>query len=220
MKKFKFFAAVLMVSVMLVATGCADGCFPDAGGLAKPEKPIIYLYPEAAKRVTVELPDVEKLLYTYPKYESAWEVTAQPNGDLTDLKTGRSLYALYYESTGVNGFNMQEGFVIEGKDTITFLEEKLAVLGLNEREANEFVIYWLPRLESNRYNYIRFQTYEEIESNMRLKITPVPDTLIRVMMEFKPLNQKIEVTEQVLTPASPRVGFVAVEWGGTEIISV
>ena len=43
-------------------------------------------------------------------------------------------------------------------------EEKLAILGLNEREAEEFIIYWLPKLESNKYNYIRFATEEEIRN--------------------------------------------------------
>ena len=40
--------------------------------------------------------------------------------------------------------NIKEGFIVKGKDTITFLKEKLAQLGLNEREANEFIIYSLP----------------------------------------------------------------------------
>lgn len=63
---------------------------------------------------------------------------------------------------------------------------------------------------------IRFQTKEEIEENMPLEINPNPDTVIRVMMEFKVLDEKIEVTEQKLeTPK--REGFVEVEWGGTEI---
>jgi hypothetical protein len=111
---------------------------------------------------------------------------------------------------------MSEGFVIKGEDTIAFLEEKLAMLGLSEREANEFIIYWLPKLEDNKYNFIRFETMEEINDNMPLDITPAPDTIIRVMMEFKGLNNKIDVKEQKIeTPQ--RNGFVVVEWGGTEI---
>ena len=51
---------------------------------------------------------------------------------------------------------------------------------------------------------------------MPLKINPNPDTIIRVLMDFKGLEDKIEVKEQQLEPVS-RKGFVAVEWGGTEI---
>ena len=65
------------------------------------------------------------------------------------------------------------------------MEEKLAVLGLNYKESEEFIVYWLPKLEKNKYNYIRFQTMDEINRTMELDIDPKPDTLIRVMMKFK-----------------------------------
>ena len=57
---------------------------------------------------------------------------------------------------------------------------------------------------------------EEINKNMPLEITPTPDTVIRIVMEFKGLEKEIEVKEQKLeTPQ--RNGFTVVEWGGTEI---
>ena len=96
------------------------------------------------------------------------------------------------------------------------MEDKLAILGLNEKEAEEFIVYWLPRLQENKYNYIRFATMEEINANMPLTFSTEPDTLIRVLMTYKGLNKPIDVQEQKLeTPK--RSGFVAVEWGGTEI---
>lgn len=180
------------------------------------KKPIIYLYPTEETNVSVKLGNSENLEYTYPKYENSWNVIAKPNGDLTDLKTNRSLYALYWEGKNTIEPNMNEGFIVKGEDTISFLEEKLAILGLNEREANEFIIYWLPKLESNKYSFIRFQTMQEINENMPLEITPTPDTIIRVTMEFKALENQIEVKEQTLTTPE-RKGFVVVEWGGTEI---
>ena len=90
------------------------------------------------------------------------------------------------------------------------------MLGLNYKERQEFIIYWLPRLESNNYTYIRFLNREEIEELMPLKFSKTPDTLIRVMMAFKTLDEKIDVKEQKLTPIL-RSGFTVVEWGGTEI---
>ena len=180
------------------------------------DKPIIYLYPEKEQEVTVKLGHPEKLTCTYPKYKDSWNVIAKPNGDLIDLETNRNLYALYWEGKNTIPANMKEGFVVKGEDSIEFLEEKLAILGLTEREAEEFIIYWLPKLEKNKYNFIRFQTIEEINENMPLDISPRPDTIIRVMMEFKGLNTLIEVKEQELVTPE-RKGFVAVEWGGTEV---
>ena len=113
--------------------------------------------------------------------------------------------------------NPKEGFVVAGKDTISFLEEKLDQLGLTEREAEEFIVYWLPKLESAKYNLIRFQTLAEQNKNMPLNITPAPKTLIRVMMEYKNLDKPIQVKEQVLPSKPRRNGFTVVEWGGTEI---
>lgn len=89
-------------------------------------------------------------------------------------------------------------------------------IGLTEREAEEFIVYWLPKLESNKYNYIRFATLDEINKNMPLEINPNPDTIIRVLMTFKGLENPINVQEQQLETPN-RTGFVAVEWGGTEI---
>ena len=182
----------------------------------KIDKPIIYLYPTEETQVSVKVGNPENLTHTYPKYENGWNVIAKPNGELKDIKTGRNLYALYWEGINTAKPNMNEGFIAKGEDTISFLEEKLAILGLNEREAEEFIVYWLPKLESNKYNFIRFETMEEINESMPLKITPTPDTIIRVIMEFKGIDEPFKVQEQKLeTPV--RDGFTVVEWGGTEI---
>ena len=180
-------------------------------------KPIIYLYPTFEQKVTVELGRPEKLTHTYPKYNEPWEVIAKPNGDLTDLKSGRSLYALYWEGLNTSAKDsIDEGFCIKGEEVASFLEEKLAILGLNDRESEEFIIYWLPKMESNKYNLIRFETIDEINNSMPLNINPKPDTLIRVLMEFKGVDSYKEIPEQKLE-TQERKGFVAVEWGGTEI---
>lgn len=181
------------------------------------DKPIIYLYPTKDTEVSVKLLKAENLTCFYPKYKNEWKVLAKSNGILKDLTTDRQLYSLYYESKSDIEFNIEkEGFIVKGEDVSAFLEEKLAILGLTEREVEEFIIYWLPKLQENKYNYIRFATMEEIESNMPLEINPNPDTTIRVLMTFKGLNSPIDIEEQELTTPE-RTGFVAVEWGGTEI---
>ena len=181
------------------------------------DKPIIYLYPTEDTEVSVKLSNADSLTCSYPKYENGWKVIAKPNGELRDLNTDRELYALYYENESNVEFKVEkDGFVVKGEDSASFLEEKLAKLGLTEKEAEEFIVYWLPKMEANKYNYIRFATPEEIEKNMALEINPNPDTTIRVLMTFKGLENPIEVEEQELVTPE-RVGFVAVEWGGTEI---
>jgi len=185
---------------------------------ASTDKPVIYLYPEETTKVSVKLGRSDKLTCSYPKYEEkGWNVKAEPSGKLTDLDTERELYCLYWEGLNTNETNMKEGFVVKGEDTIEFLEEKLEILGLNEKEAQEFIIYWLPQMEDNKYNYIRFETIEEINKNMPLEITPIPDNVIRINMQWKALDKYIEIKEQLLQKAPARTGFTVVEWGGTKL---
>lgn len=179
-------------------------------------KPIIYLYPQEEIQLTVKLGKEENITCSYPEYNNGWNVIAKPDGTLVDTKTGRNLYSLYWEGIHSEKCNSTEGFVVKGSDTIKFLEEKLSILGLNELEAEEFIVYWLPKLQENEYNYIRFATLDEINNNMPLELSVEPDTMIRVLMQYKPLNEYVEVKEQEL--ATPeRKGFTVVEWGGTEI---
>lgn len=181
------------------------------------DKPIIYLYPEEEQLVEVKLLKEQNITVSYPKYNNSWQVIAKPNGDLKDIKTNRNLYGLYYEAkNNESKINLEEGFCIKRENIVSFLEEKLSILGLNEREANEFIIYWLPRLEKNEYNYIRFASISEIDKIMPLEVSPQPDTIIRILMEFKGLNKEIKVKEQELSKVN-RNGFVLVEWGGTEL---
>ena len=128
----------------------------------------------------------------------------------------KKLYALYWEGKRDIDIPMNDGFIVKGEDSSRFLEEKLAILGLNEKEAEEFIIYWLPKLEANKYNLIRFEIMEEIEQNMPLTISKTPDTLARVWMQFKGIETSIEIPEQHLEYHN-RIGFTVVEWGGTEV---
>lgn len=179
-------------------------------------KPIIYLYPQETTELSVELGNPEKITCSYPKYKEEWKVIAELDGTLTDIETQRKLYALYWEGKEMPQPEMTEGFIAKGEDTIEFLEEKLEILGLSEREAEEFIIYWLPKMQNNKYNYIRFATMEEINEYMPLELSVQPDSIIRVLMQFKAIDEYIEIPKQELeTPK--REGFVVVEWGGSEI---
>ena len=181
------------------------------------DKPIIYIYPTKSINVSIILGNPQYISHSYPKYTNGWNVTANPDGTLIDNSTGRKLYALYWEGKSLpKDTSMNEGFCIKGEDTIKFLEEKLEILGLNERETEEFIIYWLPKMENNNYNYIRFETIEEQNQAMPLNITPKPDSLIRIMMDWKALDSKITLKEQILK-SPKREGYTVVEWGGSEL---
>ena len=180
------------------------------------KKPIIYLYPEKETEITIKLGKPNNITSSYPIYNNGWTVIANPDGTLMVKSTGRELYSLYWEGKHSEEINLNEGFVVSNKDTIKFLEEKLKVLGLNDKESEEFIIYWLPILQENKYNYIRFASIDEINKNMPLELSEKPDTIIRVLMQYKPLENKINVQEQTLSTIE-RKGFTVVEWGGVRV---
>lgn len=191
-------------------------CLPDGSGCATVEKPMIYLYPEEDTDVIVKLGEPEKITTSYPKYNNGWRVFAQKDGTLVDENTGRILYGLYWEGANFPAVQSEEGFVVKGSESAAFLEEKLAILGLNERESEEFIVYWLSKLEANNYNYIHFETNELLDEYMPINVSPKPDSVIRIAMSFKGLDEPIKVVEQeLMTPV--REGFTLVEWGGSEI---
>ncbi len=177
-------------------------------------KPVIYLYPEKETEVSVALSLNGELTCTYPLYDNGWTVLAEPDGTLTD-KRGQKYNYLYWEGETEADYDFSKGFCVKGEDTAEFLEKSLAALGLNRREANEFIVYWLPLMESNPYNIISFQGDAYTEA-AKLTITPEPDTLIRVFMTWKKSESFVEIPAQTLA-APERQGFTAIEWGGTEI---
>lgn len=177
-------------------------------------KPVIYLYPEEETEISVNLTLDGRLTCTYPAYNDGWTVTASPDGTLTD-STGKTYNYLYWEGETYALYDFSKGFCVKGKDTAVFLEDALEKLGLTRREANEFIVYWLPQMQDNPYNIISFQI--DIYTNAaKLEVNPTPDTLIRVFMAWQASDTQVALENQELS-ALNRIGFTVVEWGGTEI---
>jgi hypothetical protein len=211
--KGKFFILfIALISVLL--TGCRLPWFTQPPQGAK--KPVLYLYPTSEQTVNVELEVVGELTFTYPEYKDRWKVKAQPDGMLTNIEDNTEHFYLFWEGNLYKKWDMSKGFVVEGKETVKFLEEKLQYMGLTPKEYNDFIVYWAPIMQENKYNLITFAEQEEYEEVAKLKISPEPDSVLRVMMVFKPLNKAVKVEEQELKPFE-RKGFTVVEWGGIEI---
>ena len=83
MKKNRGFLALLMLPVLLLASGCAE-----ENEEMLSEKPAVYLYPEKAEEVSVWLDYEGELTCTYPEYGDGWHVIARPDGTLQNLKDG------------------------------------------------------------------------------------------------------------------------------------
>jgi hypothetical protein len=181
------------------------------------DKPVIYLYPEKETDVHVELELTEaELSTTYPKYNNGWDVTAYPDEKLMNKADGTHHRYLFWDAANCRTrFDFSKGFCVAGSDTESFLKEKLAYMGLNEDEMNEFIVYWLPLMEHNKYNLITFQG-DAYTDSAKLNITPTPDSMLRVFMAYVPLEESVNIEPQQLETFE-RKGFTVVEWGGSKI---
>ena len=154
------------------------------------------------------------LTATYPAYEDGWRVTAEPDGTLYD-ENGDEYSYLFWEGEDNTDYDFSTGFCVAGADTADFLREKLAEIGLTPREYNEFIVYWLPKMQENPYNLISFQS-ERYTDTAKLDIDPEPDSVLRVFMAWKPLHRPQTIEPQTFTSFA-RDGFTVVEWGGCEV---
>jgi ABC-type Fe3+-siderophore transport system permease subunit len=140
---------------------------------------------------------------------------AHPDGKLINQKDGKEYSYLFWEGNSNIEYDMDKGFVVKGEDTAEFLRDKLEYIGLTPREYNEFIVYWLPKMQNNPYNLITFQN-EVYTDNAKLEIVLEPDSILRVFMVYKPIKEVITIEEQTLEPFQ-RQGFTVVEWGGTVV---
>ncbi len=176
-------------------------------------KPVIYLYPTVDTKVKVNL-QVEKFSYTEPAYGNGWEVLAKPNGEITNLSDGKNYPYLFWEGTGVGEQPEADGgFVVARAEVNKFLNDKLPQLGLQGREVTDFIEFWQPRMTKAPYYFVTFYGTRAMNEIAPLTISPKPDTVIRILMDYHPLEKPITVKEQKLTHL-PRIGFTAIEWGG------
>jgi hypothetical protein len=180
------------------------------------KKPVIYLYPSEPMDISVQL-NLKESQFTivYPKFngKNTWNVHAKPNGDIF-IKDKVYPY-LFWEADSYNSQETNEGFLVREENAEKFLEEKLDILGLNEKEKTDFITFWLPVLLRNKLSLCSFQT-QKFFDKIELNVTPKPDSLIRVFLTIKKLDNPVNIKEQKLESVE-RKGFTIVEWGGSNI---
>lgn len=182
--------------------------------LAECGKPVIYLYPEETLMANVQVAPNGGFTKTDPLYPSGgWNVIAHPNGVLEYPKNEQTYPYLFWEGHA-HGFPFPEqGFVLKKEDVGTQMRELLYMAGLNTQEAEDFMEFWEERMTISPYVFVTFTDQRYFEEAAPLTVTPKPDTVIRVMMNFQPLDTWKDV-EPLRMRTPERHGFTVVEWGG------
>ena len=110
----------------------------------------------------------------------------------------------------------KNGFVVSREDLESFFDKRLLQAGLLGNEISDFKAFWIEKMMENNspYFFISFLFNDYMDKAAPLRVSPLPDTVIRLFMEWRPLQKPIKVNEQnLVTPK--RKGFTVVEWGGS-----
>jgi hypothetical protein len=210
-----------------------------AGGCGKP---VLYLYPTKPTQVQISFKGEMQFTTSIPTYHNTWNVLAQPNGQLKDLQpqytdcskidstkkgseyaaqacannqypyiywAGNSIYKDYPQIT--------KGWYVPKADLASFMNNKLNELGLTSKEKTDMLEYWLPEMQAKNAPYYRvsFLQTQEMNEMIPMNISPAPNTLFRVFLDYQPLTKKpaTPIQPQNLTKVQ-RNGFTVIEWGG------
>jgi len=177
-------------------------------------KPAMYLYTTHKEQVNVKIAPQGKITLTIPGYPyNGWYITANPNGDIE--YNNRTFDYLYYEAQIPDELFSEEktGYVVAYKDLSGLFNTLLPKLGLNTKEKNQFSEYWLKALPSSPYYFVSIVSQAELDRIAPIFIYPKPQTVIRVALNFQPLDGPIPVAKPRL-PIIKRSGFTVVEWSG------
>ena len=174
------------------------------------EKPNIYLYPKTTCNLSValEFPMGGSILQSIPLYSNGWNVSVEPSG-----KINQQYDYLFYESKIPDAYQYDSGWIV-GRDTLSsFFTNNLLLAGFSEREKDDFIEYWIPRLVDYPYYTIYPQFANEIGKTIELKISESPDNILRLFYVIKGTTNKAQTLPVPIIPAFKRTGFIVAEWG-------
>lgn len=173
-------------------------------------KPNIYIYPIEIIQlsVTLSFPLGGRVITSIPEYGTGWNVTVDTNG----LIDGTYSY-LFYESTQPDIWQESYGWVIKTTELESFFIENLLDYGFKGQEINDFIDYWIPRLDEYPFYSICPQTKTLIKDAVKLDFSNQPDNLLRLFYVVKGHNI---IQNELIEPTIDnfkREGYFATEWG-------
>lgn len=185
-------------------------------------KPVIYTYASEPKNTTIQVVPNGAFTFTYPSVQNnQWTGTAHPDGSFTT--NGKNYPYLFWEGDGKNALSASydNGFIVESGEAIAFLEEKLALMGMNDKEMTDFITFWGPKMAQSGRGFAHFLFNDEYDNVARMKVTPTPDNLFRVYLIWTPLETTVDlkVIPQKI-PDIQRDGFYLIEWGGSVLPTI
>ena len=197
------------------------------------KKPIIYIYNHQGNiEVSLDINNGD-LFCEYPRHTSnsgttyRWQLETTSDGTLYTADGNEYSYIFWEALSDISEYNFDDGvgYCVKGENTEDFLRDTLSNIGLTPKEYNEFIVYWLPQMQNNEYNLIKFYGLDSNDLyNNEFALTVKEDDNIvnnklRVYMIWKSSDNEIALEPQDFTNVEfdRYNGTAVVEWGGTEI---
>lgn len=223
MKQIETFGFPLLAIVFFIVVFSFQSCEPpdveyvcgveteeDSSNTAR--KPNIYIYPEQNIQLTVKLnfPIGGRVLVSIPDYGKGWNVSIDTNGLINN-----SYSYLFYESTQPDIWQRNNGWVVEKTELESFFRTNMTNYGFYGQEIEDFIEYWIPRLDNHSYYCIYPQTKELINDAIKLDFSLEPDNLLRLFYVIKRFDDLPEynLTEPAIDKSFDRTGYFIAEWG-------
>lgn len=209
-------------------------------------KPVIYFYNFQPTSLIVKLNlnlEIWEPTHLYPTPSSfnrniiTWncELIKNKEEDLNYLKmnTNKKFYSyIFWEALTLNDDansffinNLRKYYVFDSEVICDRLDDILHHKGLNTREREDFITYWMPDLVSKKYCMISFMDQCTYDSIANLKIEPCPEKILRVFMVFKPTDSLEEyetdnlIEEERFIRENMNESLV-VEWGAMNLDNI
>ena len=156
-------------------------------------------------RVDLKLdPTVWEQSYLYPQPNCLSENVISWEGNLLKNQkedsfiistSGKKYSYLFWEATTISQEAnslfiraMDNYYIFSSEEVCDRLDDILIVKGLNTRERQDLITFWMPELTSKEFCLISFLNNNVYESIASLDVDPAPKRTLRIFMVFKPVD--------------------------------
>ena len=215
MKTTKVLGSLLLIFIYFIVSTPFQSCEPDDGPdecdtCIMVRKPNIYIYPNEQIGLSVKLnfPMGGQVVTSIPKYGTGWNVKVDTSGLINNTYS-----FLFYESTQPDVWQRNFGWIIQTGKLELFFRQNMTEYGFNGREIDDFIEYWIPRLNDYPIYSIYPQTKNIIENVIQLNFSKQPENVLRLFYVIKGQNKFQDKLAAPTVDAFTRKGFFVIEWG-------
>lgn len=173
-------------------------------------KPNIYIYPNEQIDLVLKLnfPMGGQVVSSIPEYGSGWNVKVDTSGLINNTYS-----FLYYESTQPDVWQRNIGWTIHTESLELFFRQNMTDYGFKGQEIDDFIEYWIPRLNEFPQYSIYPQTKSTIDHVIQLDFSKQPENILRLFYVIEGQNQLQNTLTVPKINSFKREGYFVTEWG-------